>query len=251
MAGGIIGLIGGNPLMKVKQVIGEKLPLTKSLDGGAGLGDMVKEVMNGGGLQSIVSNPMGALTGALSGQVSGLVGQLSGVAGASGLIEKMTGAGGLIEKLGGLTAAGDGLLSGQGILDQIGHANVMDMFGAALPAGLGLDTVLGPLNADAMLNTISTALPSLVQQVVAGTQTVAAATAIVDGYRMDVAGTALASSFALGAVAEAAPNIAAVSTIAAATVAAPPEIQAVLERAVDPAALATMKASVAKHIEEP
>lgn len=251
MAGGIISLIGGNPLMKVKQVIGESLPLTKSLDGGAGLGDMIRDVVSGGGLGSIISNPMGALTGIAQGVIGNAASSLQGVAGAGALIGKLTGSGGLGEALGTLASAGDGLLSGQGILDMVGHANLVDMFGAALPAEFGLDKVVGPLASDALLTGINTAIPAMVQDVMTGTLSVSDAIAQVDAHIADLADVVGGSTNALTTVASNALDIAAVSTVAAATVAAPPEIQAVLQRAVAPEALAIMRASVASHLEEP
>ena len=253
MAGGLvnIGMIGGNPLMKAKQVIGEYLPLSKSLDGGAGLGGLMSSVVGGGGLQSIVSNPMGAITGQLQGAIGSAASSLASVQGASGLISALTGAGGLSSATISLLSAGSDLLSGGGIMNLIGHANIADMAGAALPANLGLAMVLGPLNADSVVGQIATWVPAMAAQVQAGTMTVGAATAQVVANTAILNGITSASTTALTTVATMAPDISAVSTIAATFVSAPPEIQAVLERSMDPATAALMRASVATHLDEP
>ena len=251
MAGGIIGLIGGNPLMKAKQVIGEYLPLSKSLDGGAGLGSLMSSVISGGGIQALASNPMAAITGQLQTAIGGAAGSLSGVPGASGLVGALTGSGGLSGAAGNLLSAGSGILSGSGIMGLISHANMADMAGSALPGHLGVATVLGPLNAESLVEQITAWLPTMVAQVHAGTLPIDQATAQVAAHTSAIDGIVSASATALATVAAIAPDISAVSTIAATFVSAPPEIQAVLERSMDPATVAIMRASVATHLDQP
>ena len=256
MAGGLsIGIIGGSPLMKVLgaggKVTGNRLPLTKSLDGGGGLGGLMSSVISGGGLQSIMSNPMGAIAGQLQSAISGAVGGLSAVGGASGLIGALTSSTGLSGAVSGLLSSGNGLLSGQGVLGLISHANIAEMAGSALPSGFGLDAVLGPLNADGLLGRVAGWLPDMVAQVKTGALPVADAVAQVEAHAAAIQGVIDTSSTALFTVAAMAPDIAAVSTIAASFVAAPAEIQAVLERAIPPETIEMMRASVASHLDDP
>jgi hypothetical protein len=248
----VLKLLNGNPLMKVKQVIGEHLPLTKSLDGGAGLDGLVSKVMSGG-LASVIPNPMAAITGQLQGVLGSAAGQITGSLGegGAGLVSALTGAGGLGGAVSGLASAGNGLLSASGILSVVGHAGVADMAGAALPGGLGIATVLGPLNADAAVGGITQWVPSMVAQVINGTLPVDTAIAQVEAHTATLTGITSASATALATVEAMAPNLAAVSTVAAALVAAPAEIRAVFERAIAPEDLATMRASVAGHSAEP
>nr|USU32895.1 hypothetical protein NG677_04125 [Methylobacterium sp. OTU13CASTA1] len=248
----VLKLLNGNPLMKVKQVIGEHLPLTKSLDGGPGLDGLVSKVMSGG-LASVIPNPTAAATSQLQGVLGSAAGQVTGALGegGSGLVTALTGAGGLGGAASGLTSAGNGLLSASGILSIVGHAGVADMAGAVLPGGLGIDTVLGPLNADAAVGGITQWVPTMVAQVISGTLPVDTAIAQVEAHTATLNGITNASAAALATVEAMAPNLAAVSTVAAALVAAPVEIRAVLERAIAPEDLATMRASVAGHSAEP
>lgn len=249
--GGVLKLLNGNPLKKCNGtgVIGEKFPLTKSLDGGAGLGGLMASVMGGGGLGSIIGNPMAAASGQLQGALSGAVGQLTSAmgSGASGLTAAL---GTLSAAAGNVSGAAGGLMSGPGIQDLIGHAGIADMVGSALPANLSLGTVLGPLEAHGLMDAISASVPDLVSSVVNGSMSVPDATAAVEAYADALDGIVAASSNALTTLTKMAPAIAAVSTAAAALVDAPPAIQSVLERAIAPDVLATMRASVAAHLDE-
>nr|USU31114.1 hypothetical protein NG677_17450 [Methylobacterium sp. OTU13CASTA1] len=248
----VLKLLNGNPLMKVRQVIGEHLPLTKSLDGGAGLDGLVSKVMSGG-LASVIPNPMAVATGQLQGILGNAAGQITGSLGdgGAGLVSALTGAGGLGGAVTGLTSSGNGLLSASCILSVVGHAGVADMAGAALPGGLGITTVLGPLNAEGVVGSIAQWVPTMVAGVIAGTLPVDTAIAQVEAHTATLNGITNASATALATVEAMAPNLAAVSTVAAALVAAPVEIRAVLERAIAPEDLATMRASVAAHSDDP
>jgi len=248
----VLKLLNGNPLMKVRQVIGEHLPLTKSLDGGAGLDGLMGKMM-GGGLGAVITNPTAALTGQLQGVIGGAAGQITGALGegGAGLVAALTGTGGLGAAVTGLASAGNGLLSANGILAVVGHAGITDMAGAALPAHLGIGTVLGPLTADATLADIARWVPTMVAGVTAGTLPVDSAIAQVATHTATLNGITNASTTALTTVEAMAPNLAAVSTVAAALVAAPPAIRSVLERAIAPEDLATMRASVAAHSDDP
>ncbi|MCJ2080748.1 hypothetical protein [Methylobacterium sp. J-090] len=248
----VLKLLNGNPLMKVRQVIGEHLPLTKSLDGGAGLDGLMSKMM-GGGLGSIISNPTAAIMGQLQGAIGSAADQITGAMGgnAADLVSALNGSASLGVAATNLSSAGNGLLSATGILAVVGHAGVTDMAGAALPGGLGIDTVLGPLNADAIVSGITQWVPTMVAGVIAGTLPVDIAIAQVEAHAATLNGITNASATALATVEAMAPNLAAVSTVAAALVAAPVEIRAVLERAIAPEDLATMRASVAAHSDDP
>lgn len=256
MAGGIgglvnIGMLGGSPLMKVRKVIGEFLPLTKSLDGGA-LGGLMGQLMNGTGLQAILANPLGAIAGQLQGMLGNVVGQLTGALGdmAGGLVSALTGAGGLGGALGGLLDAGAGLLSGQGIMGMIGHANLAEMVGSVLPSALGIDAVLGPLTSGDLLGGIVDAIPGMIGDVIGGVLPIDAAIGAV----MDLAGTITgvvdASAHALTTLAGMAPDIAAVSSLGALLVSAPDPIQAVLNTAILPEARTALVEGLAGHVAE-
>lgn len=254
MAGGIsigtaIGIMGGSPLMKVRQVIGEYLPLTKSLDSGPDLGGLMQKVIAGGGLQAILPNPMQAVTGQLQGAIGQAAGALANVPGASGLISALNGPSGLASAATGLMTAGADLLSGPGVLGMIAHGTMAEMAGDALPPALGIDAVLGPLTAGAAIADMATSIPALVSDVVAGRLNVAAATLEVQVYAIALEQITQGSADALSGLAGMSADIAAVSTVAAAFVSAPPAIAAVLESSMGPDTAALMRASVARHLD--
>lgn len=181
MAGGIqlpaaLQLISGVPLKKVGSVFMEKLSATKRLDGGA-LGGLMQAVLQDGNLSSVMQNPMAGLTGAIQGQMSGLVSQLqsSGIPGVSSLSSALSGTGGLDQAMGQLKAAGDnlaGLTNGAaGFFSMIGHDNFTQMAGSALPASASMATVTAPINSAGFLSAVNTQLPDVVNAVVAGTMT--------------------------------------------------------------------------------
>ncbi|MEE7478424.1 hypothetical protein [Methylobacterium hispanicum] len=253
MAGGVsIGMIGGSPLMKAisaaGKVTGNRLPLTKALDGGGGLGGLMSSVIRGGGLQALAANPMAAIGGQLQGAISGAVGSLGSLAGAAGLVSALTGPGGLSGAVGGLLSAGGGLLSGQGVLGMIAHANIAEMAGAALPGNLGIDTVLGPLTSGDLLGQVTDWVPQMAADVLAGALPIQAAIAQVEGHVATIEGIVNASAHALSTVEALAPDIAAVSTMAASFIAAPAEIVGVLEQALPPDVVVLMRESVAGHM---
>lgn len=254
MEGGIsigtaIGIMGGSPLMKVRQVIGEFLPLTKSLDGGPDLGGLMQRVIAGGGLAAILPNPMQAVAGQLQGAIEQAAGALAGIPGAGGLISALNGASGLASAATGLMAAGSDLLSGSGVLGMIAHGTMAEMAGDALPAALGIDAVLGPLTAGASLADMATSIPALVSDVVAGRVSIGAAVLEVQGYAVVLDEITQGSADALSGLADLSADIAAVSTVAAAFVSAPPAIAAVLELSMGPDTAAQMRASVARHLD--
>lgn len=267
MAGGIalpqaLQLISGVPLMKAASVFAEKLSITKRLDGGSGLQGLMAQVLKDGNLSSIMQNPMAALTQGIQGQLSGLVSQLSGVTGASGLISALTGSTGLGNALGALQAAGDnlaGLTNGaSGFFSMLSHASTADLAGAALPASAAMNVVTGPLTQGSLLGSLGQTLPQIIGQVVSGGMTPGAATAWVNGQINTLAGIVSGSAGALSYGAQMHPLIATVSSVAGA-LAIPPTFdangnrqegaasgfQGVLASIVQPNAAAAIAASLA------
>lgn len=251
--GQALKLIGGAPHMKVGSVIAEKFPITKMMSGGP-LGGMMSKVLKDGP-GAIMQNPLGGVGAQLQGAITGAVGQLSGVSGAAGLVTALTGSGGLSQAIGGLSQSA-GLLSGAampgagqfGLLDAITHTSITDMLGDAVPATLGLDRVLGPLHASGAVTAVTAALPGVIQGVVGGQMTVAAATAWVTGQAASLKSVTDASTAALQTAQDAAVTLVTVSSAAAATASTVPEIQAILPLILQPGVQAAMQAAVATHI---
>lgn len=178
MAAGIplptaLQLISGVPLKKVGSVFMEKLSATKRLDGGA-LGNLMQPVLQNGNLSSIMQNPMAGLTGAIQGQISGLISQLqsSGIPNVEMLTNALSGGGGLDQAMGQFKAAGDnlsGLTNGAaGFFAMIGHDNFTQMAGSALPPSASMATVTAPINSAGFLSAVNTQLPIVVSAVLNG-----------------------------------------------------------------------------------
>jgi hypothetical protein len=184
MIGKILPLLGNFPLMNpfdaamkknpiigpAKRLLARNIPLPK------GMQDMMGSLMSGG-IGSMLQNPMGAVMGQLQGQLGGMMGQLTGALG--GAAGPLTGAlngvlGGSLGQLQSMTGMMSGLsipnmMSGQfGLQDIAGHLNVASMLGSALPANLGIDKVLGPLNMAADITGMVSDLGSMAQGVIAG-----------------------------------------------------------------------------------
>lgn len=262
MAGGVslpsvLQLLDGTPHRKVASAVFENLPLAKVLSGG-NVGGLLSQVMKDGNLSSILTNPMGALTGALQGQIGQAVGQLQAAlgSGASGLISALSGASGLSGVLSAFQAAGNnlvGLTNGQaGLMALAGHDSLLGMLGNAAPAALAASRVLGPTASGDLLNGISSALPGIVQSVISGSMSVEAATSWVQGRAATVSGVTAASADALAqgqAMQMLASSVSMVSGLVAPTpgVASSP-IQSALSGFVTPSAALAMRAALARQI---
>lgn len=159
----VLSLLGSAPVKPGGTVAAEFLKIAKSImphpKKGTNGADLMKGLLGKvmqGGPAALLSNPMGAITGALGSQVSGLLGSVANIPGAGLLTQAISGSGGLQAALGSFGQAGD-MLSGVmqagagqfGLLDVISHEGVLGMLGEALPEGLnvGLDVVRGPLEA--------------------------------------------------------------------------------------------------------
>lgn len=219
MAGGIsfgqaLGLLGGVPVLPAggKTII-EGLRAAKSVIPGDMGGILSKVLSQGPG--AILQNPIGAVLGGLQGQLGGLASQLSGITGAEGLLSSLTGAGGLssaLSSLGGVSNLLSGLGvpgAGQfGVLDAISHMNVAGMLGSALPAGLGLNTIMGPILMGGQLSTMAGMVPNLINGVVAGTMDPSVAALQVAGMTNQITGVLNASTTAFNTMRSAAMPIA-------------------------------------------
>lgn len=185
--GSVLGLIGGSPIQKAGKVVIEKLKAAKTLEAG-GMKNMLSSVLQNGPSE-ILKNPLGAITGQMGGTLTSAVSALTGRAGMDGLVNSLTGTNGLqsaITSLQGATGALSGLTSagtGQfGLSDLIGHSGIISNLGSALPSSMTMAKAAAPLNLESAVNSMNAAIPGIVNQVIAGTMTPAAATATVNQY---------------------------------------------------------------------
>lgn len=251
--GQVLKVIGGAAHLKVGSVIAEKLPITKMLDGGP-LGPLLAQALQGGP-SALMQNPIGAVSAQLQGAIGTATAALANVSGASGLVSALTGATGLSGAIGGLTQAAS-FLSGAtmpgagqfGLLDVATHGSITGMLGDALPASMALSQAIGPLNAGSAISAVGAALPGVVAQVVAGTMSVAAATAWVQAQAATLSGITTASNAAFQSAQDAAAMLVSVSAASALLTSSDPTIQALLPMIVQPAALTAMQAAVASHV---
>ncbi len=263
MAGGValptvLQLLDGMPHKQVPSAIFENLPLAKVLSGG-NVSALLKQVLADGNLSSVLANPMAALTGQLQGVAGQAAAQLQAAlgSGASGLISAITGSSGLTDALSALQAAGDnlvGLTNGQaGLMALAGHDSLLSMLGDAAPAVVAMPRVLGPTASGDLLNTITAALPGVVQNVIGGSMAVADATAWVQGQIANISAVVSASADALTQGAAMQMQASAVSTVAGLLApigagAAQTPLQAALGTFVQPAARADMIAALAAQV---
>lgn len=168
MAGGfvtmpqVLQVIGQAPNQHGRKTAIENLRAVKSLFPMFGINgklppqmqQMVDQVMQNGPA-AMIQNPMGAISGLLSGQAGMLGAQLGAIPGGEGIAAALSGSGGLqsaITRLAGTAQSLVGLPGGIGAFDLnsvVGHAGLLSL--GEVPAALGLDRVLGPVFAgDAM-----------------------------------------------------------------------------------------------------
>lgn len=152
MAGGInfgqaLSLLGGVPVQPAgAKTIIEKLRAAKSMIPGD-MGGIMSMVMSQGP-GALLKNPLGQISSLMQGQMSGMLGKLGSLEnGPAGLISAIGGAGGLTQAMGSLQGLTNSLsgLSGGGLMQLVGHANTLSMFGNSVPSGIGLDIVTKPL----------------------------------------------------------------------------------------------------------
>jgi len=272
MAGGIalpmaLQLISGVPLKKVGSVFMEKLSATKRLDGGAGLGGLMQSVLTDGNLSSVMQNPMAGLTGAIQGQMTGITAQITAAfgGGPNALLGALTGSGGLTTALTQFQGAGDnlaGLTNGaSGFFAMLGHDNLAQMAGGALPGAASMATVTAPLASPVLLGNINNTLPTVVSAVIAGTMTSEDAATWAQTQTATIAGITAASAGALAWGQSMQTMISTVSSVAG-SLAVPPSfdaagnrhqgaatpLQRVLSTIVKPGPRATMERSLEAQI---
>jgi hypothetical protein len=180
MAGGIsmgaaLGLLGGVPVQPAgAKTIIEKLRAAKSMMPGE-MGAILSKVLSGGP-EALLKNPIGAIQGQLSGQLSGMVTKLTSMAsgGPQALLSALTGAGGYSQVLGQLGQVSN-MLSGLatpgagqfGLINAMSHANVTSMLGEHLPVGLSVTDAMGPVLIEDRLNEIHAVFDRMIDAVVA------------------------------------------------------------------------------------
>lgn len=250
-------LLDGTPHRKVASAIFENLPVAKVLQGG-NVSGLLKKVLADGNLTSALANPMAAATGALQGLAGQAATQVQSAlgSGASGLVSALTGASGLTGVLQQFQAAGDnlaGLTNGQaGLMALAGHDSLLSMLGPAAPDALAAARVLGPVASGDLLGAISGTLPGVVQQVIAGAMSIAAATTWVQQQAASIAAVTAASADALAqgqAVQMLASAVATVSGLTAPVPGVPASpIQVALAGFVTPDAAAAMQAALAEQV---
>jgi hypothetical protein len=178
--GMVLPLIGNFVVKQAKKVVGENLKVSRSLEpymgtGSSPLAGMMKGLVGNvmsGGMGALMENPVGALTGAIGGQLGGLTDQLANVQGAGGLQSAISGdLGAALERMGGhtdmMTGQSQATENGFGPMQILGHAAMLDS-PFDLPDHIGMDSVLGPLAAGDLMGSIQSGLPALVAKVVAG-----------------------------------------------------------------------------------
>jgi hypothetical protein len=271
MTGGLVslGMIGGFLHLKTPEIVSEYLPIAKMLDGGPKLDSVMKLVMQAGGLQGIMTNPLGAISGQLQGTIAQGLSSLSGIPGVGGLVSSLSGSGGLISAATNLTSTASSLLSGQGVLGVLSHTGIVSLAGSAIPDALSLDRVLAPVFSDGLMSYVDTAVGQTVSDVVSGVTSVSDAVSLVDHFASSAQGVADAATYALntvagfdvlGSVSSLAADISSVHAVASvvatamnpdAASAAPQLLAEALMRSLPVDVINTMLDSVAQHVYVP
>lgn len=259
MAGGIglgqaLQLISGVPLRKVATAKFENLHLPKRLEG-SGIGGLLRQVLQDGGLQSIAQNPLQAITSQLQGGIAQAATQLQSALGgaATQAVQALTGGGGLASAVSSFVAAGNNLAgltnSSAGYHAMQGHEALVGMLGADVPEALSLDRVVAPIADDALIEGIEGELCEAVASVIAGTMPVADLAAWAGARTGAVNTVVTASADALTQGQAIMPLVSSVAAMAGALTdypgAAATPFQAVLGSIIRPEARAVMDAGLA------
>lgn len=262
MSGGVslpsvLQLLDGTPHRKVASAMFENLPLAKVLQGG-NLAGLMQKVLADGNLSSVLANPMAALTGGLQAQIEQAVTQLqaSAISGADALISALTGASGLSSALTAFQAAGDnlsGLTNGQaGLMALAGHDSLLGMLGGAVPGALDPARVLGPVASGALLNGLSSTLPTVISSVANGGMSVATAVQWVSGQATAISNVTAVSADALAQGQSMQMLVSAVATVSGLVAPVPgvprSPVQTAIGTFVQPSARLAMTAALAAQI---
>ena len=190
------------------------------------ISSMMASVLSGGA-SAVLSNPIAAATSSLSGAVSSGAAAVTSALGGAGatLVAAMTGSGGLgptlsgplttsANNLSGVTVPGSGSF---GLPDLMNHATMLNnYFGASQPPSVAFEAAAGPLQCGPTLGTMEGQVNSIVAEVLAGSMTVAAATAAIEAMTSTVGALPGASNTAISTLQTAAPALAMVAQAASA-----------------------------------
>lgn len=208
MAQALSAVVGGVPVQPAgAMTIVEKLRAAKSMLPG-NIGGILNKVLSEGP-GAILQNPMAAVQGLMGGNLGQMIGTLQGVVNGnfSGVLNAVMGATGLQSVLGQFSQVTN-LLSGLqmpglgqfGLLDALGHANITQMFGSMLPAGLSIETVMGPITMAADLAGMAARIPAITQGLVNGSLSPLSAIASIERMSMELRGAMDASDFAFSTI---------------------------------------------------
>lgn len=210
----IMAVTGGVPVMPAgAMTVIEKLRAAKSMLPGDMGGIMGQILQQGPG--ALLQNPIGSVLGQMNGQLGGIVGTIQGIAAGNngslgnlgGILSAVTGGGGLQAALGqlgsvssalsGLTQAAEG---GFGLMDAIGHANIVQMLGEHLPAGLGIQEAMGPVLMSGQLQSMLGPLQGIAGAIGSGSVNPGSAIATIAGMTGQINGVLNAHTNAIGTV---------------------------------------------------
>ena len=282
--GQAISIIGGSPILK--NALGhtcDKLKIPRHIDVGnvPGMSSILSGIVSGGGTASLLQSPLGSaltpLTTALSSAVTSLASQGSTGGGSSGTSGSSTGTADtgtsddgsgttgvdytpLVNALNNLSTSATnlsaladnlvGVASNAALptqFDAIGHMNLAQSLGTALPATLSLATVLAPTGSASLLTSALTSVQPIITETLAGTMAVSDAVTATETIQAGLDAVTNASTGAVTSLQAMAPALAAGQATIALLVAGSPEMVAALNTAIRPDMQATVQAIVTAH----
>ena len=257
--GQAISIIGGSPILK--NVLGhtvDHLKIPRHIDVGnvPGMSSIMSGILSSGGLGSLLQSPLGSSLSQLTSTVSSAVSSLTSAAsGGSG-----TDFTPLVTALGSLSASGTnlsaladnlvGFASAAGLptqLDAIGHMNLLQSLGTALPAAMSLATVMAPTGSAGLLTSAQASVQSIVAQATAGTMAVTDAVTAMQAVQARLDAVTNASASAVASLQNLAPALAAGQAVVALLVAGSPEMIAAINTAIQPSMLPAVQAMVSAY----
>jgi hypothetical protein len=246
----IMSVVGGVPVQPAgAKTIIENLRAAKSMIPGD-MGGILSQVMqNGPG--ALLQNPIGSVLGSMQSQVGNLASSLTGMSGMSGLLSAVTGAGGLQSALGnlsqvssalsGLTQPGAGAF---GLMDAIGHANIVSMLGSNLPAGLGIAQAMGPVLMGGQLSGMLSQVSNIASAVSGSSFDVNSAISQITGMTGTINGVLSAHTNAFTTVQNAVVDMAHASGIVSLIASGPAEFAPIANMLIQPQFVAQIQAAI-------
>lgn len=268
--GQAISIIGGSPILK--NVLGhtvDKLKIPRHIDVGnvPGMSSIMSGILSGG-TSTLLQSPLGSALAPLVSGITAAVAQLgtSGSGSGSSTPGTDTGSGAsfapvvaalnsLSTSATNLSALADNLIgyaSNAALptqFDAIGHANLSQSLGTALPASVSLATVMAPTGSAGLLTTALAGIQPIVAQALAGTMAVTDAAAAIAAIQTGLDAVTNASTGAITSLQAMAPALAAGQAAIALLVAGPPEMVAAMTAAIRPDQMAAVQAIMAAHNE--